>query len=232
MPGTNDALSVLFWSATTIALYLAARHVHRRWPWWWTSPLVTTPALLGVIAGTLHTSYSEYIRSTHWLMVLMGPATVAFAVPIYEQRAVIRRYWPVLIVCVLAGSAVAMATAWFLASLLGLTGSLRLSLLPRSISTPFAMSVSGDIGGTPDLTAVFVVITAVFGTAIGELLLSLLPLKTGAARGALFGMGAHGAGVAKAGTIGQEEASVASLVMVMAGLVNVLAAPLVAWLLK
>jgi predicted murein hydrolase (TIGR00659 family) len=223
---------LLFWSSTTIVLYLVARLVHRRWPLWWTSPLMTTPVILVALAVVLHASYHEYIRGTHWLMVLLGPATVAFAVPIYEQRALIRRFWPVLIVSVLVGSVTAMASAWSLATLFGLSDSMRLSLLPRSVSTPFAMAVSSDIGGRPDLTAVFVVFTGVFGAAVGEALMALLPLKSATARGALFGMGAHAAGVAKANRMGQEEASIAGLVMVLAGLVNVLAAPLVAQVLR
>ncbi len=220
------------WSTATIALYLLAKAIHRRWPRWWLTPLAVTPLLLIAIALTLHTGYREYIGATHWLVALLGPATVAFAIPIYEQRALIRRHWPVLIAGVMVGSSTAMASAWGLASLLGLSDSLRLSLLPRSMSTPFAMTVSSDIGGIPDLTAVFVVFTGVFGAALGELMLYWLPLRSRLARGALFGMGAHGAGVAKAHLIGREEGSIAGLVMVMVGLLNVLAAPLLAHVLR
>jgi len=94
------------------------------------------------------------------------------------------------------------------------------------------MSVSGDIGGIPDLTAVFVVLTGIFGAVLGELLLAWLPLRSALARGALFGMGAHGAGVAQARRMGQEEGAIASLVMILAGLCNVLAAPLLALALR
>ncbi|MBB2969683.1 LrgB family protein [Mesorhizobium sp. RMAD-H1] len=230
---SNDPLfQTIFWSLATILLYLAAKRLYRRWPCWWLTPLAVTPALLIVIVLMLHSDYRVYIGSTHWLLALLGPATVAFAIPIYQQRALIRRHWPVLLVGVLVGSTTAMLSAWGLASLLGLNETLRLSLLPRSMSTPFAMTVSGDIGGVPDLTAVFVVFTGVFGAALGEVMLHWLPLRSTLARGALFGMGAHGAGVAKAHQIGREEGSIAGLVMVMVGLVNVLAAPLLAYLLR
>jgi predicted murein hydrolase (TIGR00659 family) len=232
MRWNDPVVLTALWSTATIALYLLAKALYRRWPLWWMTPLVVTPLLLIAIALTLHTSYRDYIGATHWLVALLGPATVAFAIPIYDQRALIRRHWPVLIVGVVAGSCAAMASAWGLASLLGLSDSLRLSLLPRSMSTPFAMTVSGDIGGIPDLTAVFVVFTGVFGAALGEAMLYWLPLRSRLARGALFGIGAHGAGVAKAHQIGREEGSIAGLVMVMVGLLNVLAAPLLAHLLK
>lgn len=232
MPSLETILITVFWSAATIAIYLLSKRTYRRWPAIWSSPLVLTPVLLAALALSLHTTYSEYIGATRWLMVILGPVTVAFAIPIYEQRAMIMRYWPVLIFGIIVGSGTAILTAWALASLLSIDGALRLSLLPRSISTPFAMSISQNIGGVPDLTALFVVMTGVLGAALGENLLRILPLKSSLARGALFGMGAHGAGVAKANQIGAEEGSVAGLVMVLVGLVNVLAAPLLAYILR
>jgi predicted murein hydrolase (TIGR00659 family) len=221
----NPAILALFWSSTTIVIYLVAKAIYHHWPKTSLSPLLLTPVTLIVLALLMKASYAQYIHATHWLVLMLGPATVAFAIPIYEQRRTIRRYWPVLAFGVLVGSMTAMMTSWGLASLLNIDGALRLSLIPRSISTPFAMTVSQDIGGVPDLTALFVVITGVSGAAIGEVLLRVLPIRSSLARGALFGMGAHGAGVAKAHQIGSEEGSVAGLVMILVGLVNVLAAP-------
>lgn len=229
----NDPLlQTVFWSALTVAFYMLAKRFYRRFPRTWTSPLLVTPAALIAVALSLHTGYAEYIRSTHWLMLMLGPATVAFAIPIYEQRHLISRVWPVLAFGVAAGSFTAIACAYGMARLFDLNDVLRLSLLPRSISTPFAMTISGDIGGIPDLTALFVVVTGVTGAAVGDLLLKVLPVQTALARGALFGMGAHGAGVVRASQIGAEEGSIAGLVMVLVGLVNVLTAPLLAIVLR
>ena len=225
-------LQALFWSLLTIGLYLLGKRIYRRRPSLWTSPLVFSPLLLIVAALVLHVTYGEYIRGTHWLLDLLAPTTVAFAVPIYEERVLIRRHWPLLILGVLAGSATAMLSSWGLASLLGLDGTLRLSLLPRSVTTPFAVVVSGDIGGVPALTAVFVVITGVVGGAVGEALLGCLPLRSALARGALLGMGAHGVGTAKAHQIDGEAGAVAGLVMVLVGLINVLGAPLLGHFLR
>lgn len=231
MSAIETAASGLFWPLATIGLYYVSKTLHRRWPSLWLSPLVVAPAALIAIALVLHADYQDYMHDSRWLLALLGPATVAFAVPIYEQRGLIKRYWLVLLFGITVGSTTAMVSAWGLASLLGLDESVRLSLMPRSISTPFAMVVSGDIGGVPNLTAVFVVVTGLFGAVVGQILLRLLPLKSGMARGALYGMGAHGIGVAKAHEIGREEGSIAGLVMVLVGLTNVLAAPLIAWLM-
>ena len=220
------------WSLATILLYLLAKRVHRRWPRWWLMPLAVAPALLMIAALALNVSYRDYIRGTHWLVALLGPATVAFAVPIYEQRALIRRRWPLLLAGMVAGSLTAVATSWALAYVLGIDGELRLSLLPRSMSTPFAMEVSGEIGGIPDLTAVFVVLTGIIGAAVGDIVLARLPLRSTLAKGALFGVGAHGAGTARAHQIGREEVAIAGLVMVLVGLMNVALAPLIIQFMK
>ncbi|MBB3612884.1 LrgB family protein [Rhizobium sp. BK602] len=231
MSAIEPVAAGFFWPLATIGLYYLSKALYRRRPSLWLSPLVAAPTVLIAIALAMHANYQDYMHESRWLLALLGPATVAFAVPIYEQRGLITRYWPVLLFGVTVGSATAMASAWGLASLFGLDESLRLSLMPRSISTPFAMVVSGDIGGVPNLTAVFVVITGLFGAVVGQALLRLLPLRSGMARGALFGMGAHGIGVVKAHEIGREEGSIAGLVMVLVGLTNVLAAPLIAWLI-
>lgn len=217
----------LFWSALTILCYWLARTLHRRWRHPALMPLALTPALVGAAMLALHTSYSTYITGTHWLLLALGPVTVAFAIPIYEQRALLRRHWPVLLVGTTVGNATAMASSWGLATALGLSGALRLSLVPRSMSTPFAIQVSHDIGAVPDLTAVFVAITGIAGAILGDLMLNRLNLGSAMARGALLGAGAHGAGTARAQQIGQTEGAVAGLVMMLVGLANVLAAPLV-----
>jgi putative effector of murein hydrolase len=221
-------IGAFFWSALTIASYLVVKALYRRRPYWWLAPLALTPVILMFAAIVLHTNYHDYIRGTHWLVALLGPATVAFAVPIYEQRRMVRRHWRVLGLGMLAGTATSVSSSWALATALGLNGAMRLSLLPRSISTPFAMTISGEIGGTPDLTAVFVVVTGIVGAIVGEILLTWLPDYSPLARGALLGIGAHGAGAAKAHEFGRQEGSIAALVMVLVGLFNILLAPLVA----
>lgn len=186
--------------------------------------------MIGLAILALHSSYHNYIHGTHWLVMLLGPVTVAFAIPIYEKRALIRRHWPVLLIGMLAGSITAILSSWALATLLGLDQSLRLSLLPRSLTTPFAMQVSGGIGGSPELTAVFVILTGIAGAVMGDLLLARISFASALARGALFGLGAHGAGTARAQQIGETEGTIAGLIMVLVGLLNVLAAPLIGYI--
>lgn len=226
-------LALVFWPAATVLAYAAARVAYRRRKAWWSSALVLTPALLLGLGLLMHADYREYMLGSHWLLAMTGPVIVAFALPLYEQRALIRRYWPVLLVGVAVGSVIAGGTGWLLGRLLNLPEDLSMSLVARSVATPFAMSVSRDVGGMPDVTAVFVIVTGVLGTMVGQWLRACLPLRSSLARGALFGMGAHGAGTAKAREYAAEEGAVAGLVMVLAGLANVLVTPVaVYWLMR
>lgn len=224
-------LAYVFWPAVTVAAYIGARAIYRRGPSWWNSPLLLTPAVLILLAVAMHTRYAEYIQGSQWLLTMIGPITVAFALPVYEQRALILRHWPILLVGVLAGSAIAACSAWLLASWLDLPSELQRSLVPRSIASPFAVHISREVGGVPELTAAFVIVTGVLGAVLGHFMRKWLPLRSSLARGALLGMGAHGAGVAKAREYAAEEGSIAGLVMILAGLINVTVAPAAVMLL-
>ncbi|MGE9292773.1 MAG: LrgB family protein [Puniceicoccales bacterium] len=216
----------LFWCLCTLGVYLAARRLHRSYGRWWSSPMLVTWVVCGLLIVLMRTSYHEYLRGTHWLVWLLGPATVAFAIPIHRHRMMIRQHRVLLCAGVVIGSTLAIASSWAFAYLFELSPELRASLLPRSITTPLAMNASRLLGGIPELTAVFTALTGLFGAAVGETLLHVLPVRSCFARGALFGMGAHGAGVAKATELGQEEGVIASLIMIFSGQFTILAVAL------
>lgn len=226
---TLDAVP-LFWLLLTVAAYGVSRALYRRWPRYLLSPLLMTPAVLLAVAVPLHVRYADYAADAHYLALMLGPATVAFAVPIWQQRRLLARHWLALLGGMLAGSAVAVGSSWWLASLLSLDGEISRSLVPRSVTTPFAMPLAESLGGVAELAAIFVMLTGVLGALCGGVLLRWLPLKTALARGALFGVGAHGAGVARAREVGGEEGTVAGLVMVLMGLLNLAAGPVLVWL--
>jgi predicted murein hydrolase (TIGR00659 family) len=210
----------------TVALYFAAKALYARFRSPWLTPLVAVPAVLAAIVLVAHIPYPVYFEDTRWLMWLLGPATVAFAVPIYEYRALLRRHWISLTVGVTVGILVAVSGSLLLAKLLHLSPQLQRCLMTRSVSTPFALAVSDRIHAPKDLTALFVIATGVCGMLFGELVLALVPLRTRLARGALFGAAAHGVGTAKARELGSEEGVVASLTMMIAGVAMVLLAPM------
>ena len=154
-----------------------------------------------------HISYQDYIGETHWLLWLLGPATIAFAVPVYEN---LHHPPPPLAVADRRGNdggAGGGVQLGVLARLLTLPEEVQRSLAVRSITTPFALEAAKQMGGQPDLVALFVVITGVFGMAVGDILFLRLAVRS---REAGFGASSHGAGTARAYELGPQEGVVSS----------------------
>ncbi|MEL0551937.1 putative murein hydrolase (TIGR00659 family) [Raoultella sp. BIGb0399] len=227
---SNFQLSLLC-LIVTLVLYFANKRLYRRFHKLPLMPLVFTPLLLVLILVFGHISYQNYMGEAHWLLWLLGPATIAFAVPVYDNLAVIKRHWMSLSAGVTTAVVVAVTSSVWLARLLTLPDEIQRSLAVRSITTPFALAAAKPIGGQPELVALFVVITGVFGMAVGDVLFMRLAIRGGMAKGAGFGAASHGAGTARSYELGPQEGVVASLVMMLSGVVTVLAAPLVGWLM-
>lgn len=215
----------------TLALYFANKRLYRRFHRLPLMPLVFTPILLVLILVFGHISYQNYMGEAHWLLWLLGPATIAFAVPVYDNLAVIKRHWMSLTAGVTTAVVVAVTSSVWLARLFTLPDEIQRSLAVRSITTPFALAAAKPIGGQPELVALFVVVTGVFGMAIGDVLFLRLAIREGMAKGAGFGAASHGAGTARSYELGPQEGVVASLVMMLSGVVMVLVAPMVGWLM-
>ena len=232
-PAIDPPLTAAFWSTATIAFYVLAKTLYRRHRRWWLSPLVAAPVLLILVGLSLHASYRAYLSGTHWLILLLGPATVALAVPIYQQRALIRRHWPELLVGLLVGSSTALLSSWCLARIFRLDDALRIASSAPPAHTAATLVLSGTHGGPANLTAAFVILSGLMGAALGEALLTWLPLRSALARGTLLGLGTHGTAKPRAHRHGHEEVRVAGLVMVLVGLFDVIgAAPFMTHLLS
>ncbi|KEA54330.1 MULTISPECIES: LrgB family protein [Mangrovibacter] len=225
----NDIAFSLLCLVATVVLYMANKRLYRKWHKLPLMPLVMTPVLLVAILVAGHISYQRYMLETHWLLWLLGPATMAFAVPVYENRALIKRHWMSLSAGVITATLVAVTSSVWLARLFTLPDEVQRSLAVRSVTTPFALAAAKPLGGQPDLVALFVVITGVFGMAIGDVLFLRLAIREGMAKGAGFGAASHGAGTARSYELGPQEGMVSSLVMMLAGIIMVLAAPVVRW---
>jgi len=215
----------------TVLLYYANKKLYRQRRTLLLMPLVFTPVVLVLLLVVAHVTWQDYIGETHWLLWLLGPSTIAFAVPVYENLPIIRRHWLSLSAGVVTAIIVAVFSSVWLARLFALPEVIQRSLSVRSITTPFALAAAKQVGGQPDLVALFVVITGVFGMAIGDMMFLRLAVKSKLAKGAGLGASSHGAGTAKAYDMGAEEGVVSSLVMMLAGVVTVVMAPVIGTLM-
>lgn len=224
---SHEAIGLLS-LAVTVGCYAVNKRLYRACPTPLLMPIVATPLVLVALLLFTHVSYPQYIAQTRWLSWLLGPTTVAFALPLYEHRALLQKHALSIATGVVVASVVSISTTVWLANWLGLNEALQKGLAVRSITTPFALEAERALGGPTDLAALFVVMTGITGMLLGEVLLRVLPhVRSKLATGAILGGAAHGTGVAKARQFGDVQAVVASLVMMIAGAVNVLAAPLV-----
>lgn len=222
----SDTLMAVLSLVVTIVAYYLSKFAYKRFHQVWLAPLLIAPLAVIAIVLLMNIPLTDYFRYTHYLVLMLGPATVAFAVPIYQQREVIKRYPLTLIVGVITGVALGMGCTWLLVSIFPLPPELAHSLIVRSVSTPFAIEATVSFGGIPDLTAMTVVMTGVIGMIVCEPVFRAFKVKSSLAKGVALGAASHGAGTAKAHEIGQEEGVVASLTMIFAGIVMVLGAPL------
>lgn len=228
---SNEVIGLLAF-AVTVACYAVNKQLYRQYPHVLLMPIIATPVVLIVLALLTQVSYPQYYAQTHWLVWLLGPTTVAFALPLYEHRSLLRKHWMSIATGVLAATVVSIGTSLLFAQWLGLSQDLEKGLVVRSITTPFAIEAEKVLGGPTDLAALFVLLTGVSAMLLGQTVMRFLPrIRSKLAVGASWGGAAHGSGVARARQAGEVQAVMASLVMLIAGALNVLLAPWVRILL-
>ncbi|MGQ7791307.1 LrgB family protein [Faunimonas sp. B44] len=226
------ASSPLFWLTLTLAAYLAADRLAAltgRHPA--ANPVLITIAIVGAVLIGTGTDYPTYFAGAQFIHVLLGPATVALAIPIVRYRAEIRRNVVPLFGALLVGSVTGVASAVLIAAALGGSPALIASIAPKSVTAPIAMGVAREVGGVPELTAVLVIATGITGAVLVTPLMNLLRIRDWRARGLAVGLAAHGIGTARALQVNPVAGTFAALAMALNGLATALIAPFIVRLL-
>lgn len=214
-------LFLLFGFVLTVVIYYFSKFLHKKFPVFIFSPLLICPIIIVCILLSFHVNYANYNASAQYLSKLLGPATVAFAVPIYKHLPLILKNLRIIFISLFVGVIVAFSSSYILATVVALDKDLIYSLVPRSITTPIAMDISTLLGGEPTLTAIFVIITGLAGSVFGPYIIRLLAIRSSAAKGLMLGMGAHGAGTSAAFSIGELEGTYSSVAMILAALISI-----------
>jgi predicted murein hydrolase (TIGR00659 family) len=188
--------------------------------------VIAVLVLIGLLLAT-GTSYATYFSGAQFVHFLLGPATVALAVPLYEQRATVARLALPLAIMLIAGVVVAIASAMGIAWLLGVSQESLLSLAPKSVTTPVAMGISERIGGIPTLTAVLVVLTGMAAAMLARPVLMALGVTDERVRGFTVGVAGHGIGTARAFQVSELMGAFAGLAMGLAALLTAVVVPLI-----
>ncbi len=222
----------LLWLAATLAAYAIGAALHERAG---RAPVVNAVAiavaLLVAILLATGTSYATYFEGAQFVHFLLGPATVALAVPLFRNRHVVARALLPLGAALLAGALTAAGSALGIAWALGASRETILSLAPKSVTTPIAMGISERIGGTPALTAVLVILTGITGAVIATPLLNALGVRDWRARGFAVGLAAHGLGTARAFQVDQLAGTFAGIAVGLNGIATAVLVPVLVGLL-
>ena len=218
-------LTALICFLGTLICYVLAKKLHKKYPYMLLAPGIFVPLILVILMLAFNISYDSYMVENQWLIWMLGPATIAFAIPIYEYRQVIKAHALSIGLGIVVGMIVGVISAFYLARVFHFDQATSYSLMARSISTPFAMELTSHIGGSVELVILFTMITGIAGVAMGDMLLLALKLNSRFAQGASFGNAAHGFGTSKAFMRHREEGVVACLTMVLAGVFMVLLGP-------
>ena len=195
------------------------------------NPVAVAVALVVTVLLATGTDYDTYFGGAQFVHFLLGPATVALAIPFWRNLAMVRRMLVPMAAALLAGSVTAMLSAVGIAWLLGASRATLASLAPKSVTMPIAMGVSEKLGGLPSLTAALVMLTGVIGAVTVTPLLNALRVADPRARGFAAGLAAHGIGTARAFQLSMLAGTFAGIAMGLNGLLTALLAPvLLGWL--
>jgi predicted murein hydrolase (TIGR00659 family) len=216
----------LLWLAATLLAYRFACQI-QAWAKFnaMANPVAMSVAILVLVLKATGTPYQTYFDGAQFVHFLLGPATVALAIPLYQQIDKLRRHWLALVAGVLAGGGTAIATAMAIGWVLGASPVTILSLAPKSVTMPIAIGIAGEIGGVPSLTSAFVMLTGILGTVVAPGILDRMNIADDRIRGFALGVAAHGIGTSRAFQHSQEMGAFAGLAMGLSGMLTALILP-------
>lgn len=233
----SDIGEIWVYLSTTPLLGLTLTLVAYQCAWWiyqranqhpLLNPVLIAVVVLVTVLTLTGTDYETYFDGAQFVHFLLGPATVALAIPLYAQWQRLRAMLLPLLLTLVIGSLTAALSAVGVAALLGASRETMMSLAPKSVTTPIAMGIAETLGGLPSLTAVLVITTGILGAVSARFVYQLLRIEDHAVRGFAIGLTSHGIGTARAFQVSEQAGAFAALAMGLNALVTALTLP---WIL-
>ncbi len=180
------------------------------------SIIITVAALL-----LLNIDYDAYNEGAEYLNWFLTPATVALAVPLYEQLSLLRKNFAAIILGIVSGVLTSLVCVFLMALAFGLSHTEYVTMLPKSITTAIGMGVSEELGGYVTISVAVIVITGVLGNVIAPFICKLFRIKNPVAKGIAIGTSSHAVGTTKAMEMGEVEGAMSSLSIAVSGILTV-----------
>lgn len=220
------AESPLIWLSATLIAYLAGDYMAQRAgraPL--VNPVLVAVILLAALLWATDTSYATYFEGAQFVHFLLGPATVALAVPLWLNWPTVRRAALPIVAALLAGSGMAVLSALAIGHAMGLSPELLATLAPKGTTAPVALGISQNLGGSPTLTAVLVILTGMIGAIVITPMMNMMGIRDWRARGFAVGVAAHGIGTARAFQVNPQAGAFAGIGMGLNAMLTALLAP-------
>lgn len=213
--------SLFFGATLSIGMYAIGLWVKKRRSFFLFNPVLI--AIVGTIATLLilDIDYSSYNNGAKYITYLLTPATVALAIPLYEQVSLLRKNLTAIMVGITSGVLASFFSIFALALLFALNHTQYVTLLPKSITTAIGIGLSQELGGYVAITVSAIILTGLFGNIAGKHLCRLLGIKHPVAKGLSIGTATHVMGTAKAMEMGEIEGAMSSLSVAVAGCITV-----------
>ena len=217
--------------AITFGIYYVARQIQKWTGWVVLNPILITIAALIALLQLTGISYETYEQGGQYIDFWLKPAIVALGVPLYQNLGQIRRHLLPILMSQLVGCLVGIVSVTLIASALGASHEVIVSLAPKSVTTPIAMEVCKTSGGIPSLTAAIVVIVGLFGAVFGFKILEVWHVRNPFSQGISMGTAAHAVGTSRAMEKGETYGAYSSLGLILNGVLTALLTPFVLKLL-
>jgi predicted murein hydrolase (TIGR00659 family) len=227
----NDAVTV-FVIVVTIAAYLVSREIFLRTRLTLLNPVFVSTITIILVLLAVGIYSEQYTPGRDLMTRLLGPATVALAVPLYRHRRLLMTYWASIALGIVCGSVATVVTVVLFARWASLDRMLVLAVAPKSVSTPVAIEIARILGTNVSITAVLVVATGMVGAMMGPRLLTALGVSDPVARGVAIGTTSHATGTAAILHEGETQGAMSAIAMALTAIFMAFLGPfLIPWLM-
>lgn len=217
--------SPLFGLILSIAVFLLARKLAERLKLAIFNPLIVSIIIVIAILKVTGITYEDYYEGGKILNMLIAPATVALAIPLYRSIHLLKHHAKSIMAGIFTGTLISMLTTGALAVVLKYNKDLVASLMPKSVTTAIAIDISKQLGGISTVTIIAVIITGIAGAIMAPTVLNVFKVEEPVAQGVALGTSAHAIGTVKALELGTVEGAMSGLAIGVTGVVTVFIAP-------
>lgn len=212
--------SGFFAVALTVTAFCIGAACQRKWKIAILNPILIGAALVMLTLWVLDIPVQQYQRDCKLLTYLITPATICLAIGFYEQLQKLKKHLRAILIGVTGGTLASLLSVWLLSRLFGFSQVLTVSLLPKSVTSAIGVVLSEQAGGVGALTTAIIIITGIFGNAVGPALSKLFRLRDPISQGVGFGTASHVVGTSRAAEISPLAGAVSSLSLTLAGLIT------------